>query len=261
MSPNSASRAEKLGYTNVKVYHEGLPEWSKRNYQVLPPRFLKEAWIDKEMAHVLLDVRSLEDAAKGFIKGAVSLPADQVAQSLDQFPPKDKKPPIIIYDQNGGDTAKEAAMVLVRAGYTSVEVLTGGLDGWTAAAYTLETGTPSTKITYVPKPRPGEIPIADFKALAAAPPADTLILDVRNRDEANAGMLKEAKLIPEEEILDRGMNCLVTATTCLKQCEAGPIMVVQPENWWFKGVDSHGAINTILDGIEAGAPAAEYLIG
>jgi (2Fe-2S) ferredoxin len=57
------------------------------------------------------------------------------------------------------------------------------------------------------------------------------------------------------------MNCLVTATTCLKQCEAGPIMVVQPENWWFKGVDSHGAIDTILDGIEDGAPAAEYLIG
>lgn len=220
MSPNSASRAEKLGYTNVKVYHEGLPEWSKRNYQVLSSKFLKEAWIDKEIAHVLLDVRTAEEAAKGFIKGAVSLPADKVAQSLDQFPPKDKKPPVIIYDQNGGDTAKEAAMVLVRAGYTSVEVLTGGLDGWTAAAYALETGTPSTKITYVPKPRPGEIPIADFKALAAAPPADTLILDVRNRDEANAGMLKEAKLIPEEEILDR-LAEIPKDKTIITQCSTG----------------------------------------
>ena len=35
MSPNSAGRAEKLGYTNVKVYHEGLPEWPKKNYTVL----------------------------------------------------------------------------------------------------------------------------------------------------------------------------------------------------------------------------------
>lgn len=64
----------------------------------------------------------------------------------------------------------------------------------------------------------------------------------------------------EEEIIDRGLNCMVTATTCLKQCEAGPIMVVQPENWWFKEVDSHEAIDVILDGIEEGVPSAEYLI-
>ena len=54
----------------------------------------------------------------------------------------------------------------------------------------------------------------------------------------------------EEEILDRGLDCLVTASTCLKQCESGPIMVIQPENWWFKGVDSEEAIDTILDGLE-----------
>jgi (2Fe-2S) ferredoxin len=64
----------------------------------------------------------------------------------------------------------------------------------------------------------------------------------------------------DEEILDRGMDCLVTATTCLKQCESGPIMVVHPENWWFKGVDSTAAIDAILDGIEDGEPPADYLI-
>jgi (2Fe-2S) ferredoxin len=64
----------------------------------------------------------------------------------------------------------------------------------------------------------------------------------------------------EEEILDRGMDCQVTATSCLKQCESGPIVVVQPDNWWFKGVDSEEAIDAILDGIEEGEPAADYLI-
>ena len=64
----------------------------------------------------------------------------------------------------------------------------------------------------------------------------------------------------EEEILDRALDCLVSGTTCLKQCEAGPILVVQPENWWFKGVNSEEAIDDILDGIEAGEPAAAYLI-
>ena len=64
----------------------------------------------------------------------------------------------------------------------------------------------------------------------------------------------------EEEILDRGLDCLVTATTCLKQCDSGPIMVIQPENWWFRGVDSEEAIDAILDGLEDNEPAAEYLI-
>ena len=64
----------------------------------------------------------------------------------------------------------------------------------------------------------------------------------------------------EEEILDRGLDCQVTATGCLKQCENGPAMVIQPQNWWFKGVDSEEAIDTILDGLEDGEPPAEYLI-
>ena len=64
----------------------------------------------------------------------------------------------------------------------------------------------------------------------------------------------------EEEVLDRGLDCLISATTCLKQCDNGPIMVIQPENWWFKGVDSEEAIDAILDGLEDGEPAADHLI-
>jgi (2Fe-2S) ferredoxin len=37
-------------------------------------------------------------------------------------------------------------------------------------------------------------------------------------------------------------------------------MVVQPENWWFKGVDSKEVIDAILDGLEDGEPAADHLI-
>ncbi len=65
----------------------------------------------------------------------------------------------------------------------------------------------------------------------------------------------------EEEILDRGLDMQVVATGCLKQCEAGPIMVIQPDNWWFKGVASEAVIDAILDGIEDGTPPGEYLIG
>ena len=203
MSPNSAGRAEKLGYTNVKVYHEGLPEWTKKNHTVLSVQFLKEAFIDKDVPNVLLDVRPTAKAEKGFIKGAVTLPATEVAANIAKFPPKEMKPPIIIIDDTGGDDAKKAAKVLITAGYTSVTILTGGMDAWQAAGGPVQTGKLATTVVYVPTPRPGEISIDDFKKIAANTPADTLILDIRSQDEANTGMIRGAKVVSDEEILDR----------------------------------------------------------
>ncbi len=203
MSPKSAAKAEQLGYTNVKVYHDGMPGWSKRNYAVLSAPFLKEAWIDKDIPRVLIDVRSEKEAKKGFIKGAVTMPAGEVEKSLAKFPPTDLKPSIIIYDEKGGDSAVKAAKTLIAAGQARVDVVTGGFDSWKAAGYPVETGNLATTIVFVPKPRPGEISIDEFKKIAASTPPDALILDVRNQDEANAGMIKGAKLVPDEEILTR----------------------------------------------------------
>jgi rhodanese-related sulfurtransferase len=203
MSPNSAGRAEKLGYTNVKVYHDGIPVWTKRNFTVVSAKQLKEGWIEKSMPIVLVDVRPAVEAEKGFIKGAVTLPAAEVAASIDKFPAKDKKPPIMIYDQAGGDDAMAAAKALVAAGYPMVNVVLGGMNAWQAAGGAVETGKLATAMTYVPKPRPGSIAADEFKKVAAAAPADTVILDVRTRDEANAGMIRGALLVPDEEILDR----------------------------------------------------------
>ncbi len=64
----------------------------------------------------------------------------------------------------------------------------------------------------------------------------------------------------EEEILDRGLDMQIITTGCLKQCEAGPVMVIQPENWWFKQIDSEEAIDAVLDGVEDGEPPEDYLI-
>jgi rhodanese-related sulfurtransferase len=203
MSPDSARRAENLGYTNVKVYVDGVPEWMKRNYLVLSTQFLKEAWIEKDFPHVLVDVRPAADAEKGFIKGAVTMPAAYVEKSLTKFPPKDKKAPIMIYDQKGGEDAVIAAKALIAAGYSPVDIISGGFDAWKADGLPVQMGKLTENIVYVPKPRPGEISIEDFTRIAKATPADTLILDVRNRDEGNAGMIKGAKLVPDEEILDR----------------------------------------------------------
>ncbi|MBK5275307.1 MAG: sulfurtransferase [Desulfuromonadales bacterium] len=202
MSPGSAAKAQKMGYTNLKVYKDGMPGWLDKNYGIISTQFLKEAWIDKDIPHVLLDARASKEAGKGFIKGAVAFPGKQVAKLVKGLDVK-KNAPIMVYDQKGGKDARAVASALVKAGFKKVLVLTGGLEAWQAANYEVAGGKLTAKASYVPKPRPGEINPDEFKKFAAELPANVMIIDVRSTHEGHAGMLKTAKLIPAEEIKDR----------------------------------------------------------
>jgi rhodanese-related sulfurtransferase len=171
---------------------------------VISPQFVKEAFLDKGIPHVMIDARQAGEAQRtGFIPGAVQLPADRVKGALKTFPDKKLKAPVMVYDGTGRDEAVKAAAAIVRAGYENVLVVTGGLAAWQGAGYALVNGAPAMKVAYVPKPRPGSLPADEFRKIAANTPADTLVLDVRNQDEGNAGMIKGALLIPDEEILAR----------------------------------------------------------
>jgi (2Fe-2S) ferredoxin len=64
----------------------------------------------------------------------------------------------------------------------------------------------------------------------------------------------------ENEILDRGMDAQVTSTGCMKACDYGPVMVVQPAGVWYGPVESEDVIDEILDAIEDEAVAEDYLI-
>jgi len=66
----------------------------------------------------------------------------------------------------------------------------------------------------------------------------------------------------EQELSDRGMTDIaVSSTGCLKVCDAGPAMIVYPNNWWYGRVESEAAVDEIIDALEAGKPADKYLIG
>jgi (2Fe-2S) ferredoxin len=65
----------------------------------------------------------------------------------------------------------------------------------------------------------------------------------------------------EQELADRGLSGVtVSSTGCLKACDAGPAMVIYPENWWYGRVETESAIDEIIDALEAGEPAAAYVL-
>ncbi|OGU00665.1 MAG: hypothetical protein A2079_07420 [Geobacteraceae bacterium GWC2_48_7] len=200
MSPGSATKAQKLGYTNIKVYVDGMPAWSQNNYGVLSVQFLKEAWIGKDIPHVLLDARDVKESGKGFIKGAVAFPAANADKLVKGLGDLKKKAPIMVYDAKDGKQAEKVAKALIKAKYTNVKIIPGGIDAWKTAGYETATGKLVAKATYVPKPRPGEMSVDEFKKIAAAIPANVMIIDVRNADEVKSGMIKGAKQISAEEL-------------------------------------------------------------
>ncbi len=220
MSPNSLKKAEALGYRNLKVYREGYPEWIERDIGVVAAPHLNEAFIGKGIPHVLVDARPASTAAEGFIPGAVSIPPSKVNGALASMPAAKLAAPIMVYDGDNGSSALAVAQVIKASGQKNVTVIGGGFDGWKAAKLPVATGPLTTQVAYVPKPRPGSIPNDEFLAFVKATPADVLILDVRNADEAQGGMIKGAVLIPDEELLAR-MKELPKDKRIITHCSTG----------------------------------------
>lgn len=63
----------------------------------------------------------------------------------------------------------------------------------------------------------------------------------------------------ENEIIDRGIDALVSTTGCLKICDHGPVMVIYPGAHWYGEVDE-AKIDQILDALEEDEPAEELLL-
>lgn len=193
-----------------------MPVWKKAGNLIVSETKALKDFMEKDMAYVLVDLRDVKTAQKGFIKGAVSIPAKDLESSKDKFP-ADKSAPIILY------SAKEDAAqykVVSDWGYKNVSVLSGGIETWKKDGGKLEKGKLTTIVSYVPKPRPGEITIEEFKALAEKIPADKIIIDVRDKDEAMNGMIKGAINIPAGEIRDR-LNELPKDKELITHCVTG----------------------------------------
>lgn len=214
MSPSAQKKAKALGYTNAKVFVEGMPGWYGKSAGVITGRFLADAY--KDIPHVLIDARKGAVAKQGFLEGAVA-GGEQIVKAL---PKKEAKPPIIVYDESGEGAAAKLAAKIVKAGYVNVNVVSDGFVGAKAAGLPVAVGALATKVVYVPKPKPGEIAIDEFKKLVAAIPADTVVVDVRNADEVEDGTIKGAVNVPVDEI-DANLEKLPAEKAIVTYCGTG----------------------------------------
>lgn len=151
---------------------------------------------------IIVDLRPVSEAKAEHIPGAVSIPITDVSHAVDKFP-KDKKAPIVLYSFDTQSAIQAFEVISFWGGFTNIVVLDGGFKEWKKAGYKVESGDMPMKIVYEPKPRPGEIAIEDFKKIVETHPQDILVLDVRDAEEAENGMLIGAKNISTQDVPKR----------------------------------------------------------
>jgi rhodanese-related sulfurtransferase len=211
LSHNSAAKAEKLGYTHIKVYAEGMPEWkAKGGLMSVSAAYLKKL-IDEKAAYVLVDARPRRIADKGMIPTALNISDTEFDKHLARLP-ADKATPLIYYC--GGlecvlsDKSAEKARKL---GYSNVLTYPEGYPEWeklhgsmvaAAGAGTANAAGAGAKATALLEPgkEKGSVTLASLEKVLKENPASILLVDVRDAKEFTAGAIKEAVNIPINEI-------------------------------------------------------------
>lgn len=232
LSHNSAFKAEKLGYTNVRVHVGGFPEWVKDgNLAAISIPQLKKV-MDAKEPMTLVDSRPKERKYdKGHIPGAISLPDSHFEKLAAQLLPADKAAALYFYCEGlecklSNDSAEKA----IKLGYTNVKVVPDGWPGWekayggagvagsvapAAAAATVAAGP-----AIVAGKEPGSIAVPSFEQIYREAPQSVHLIDVRDPQEFAAGTFKGAVNIPVGT-LDKSLDKLPRDKPIVFFCGAG----------------------------------------
>jgi len=209
LSHNSAFKAEKLGYTNIKVYPAGSPDWKAKGGPVsVSAAYLKKLAEDKT-PHLLVDARPKRVADKGMIPGAINISDTEFDKQVDKLP-ADKATPLIYYC--GGlecvlsDNSAEKARKL---GYTNVLTYPPGYPEWeklhgapaAAGAPAGATAAPAANsAALVPGKEKGSVTVDSFEQVWKSNPGSIMLVDVRDPKEVASGMIKGSVNIPMNEL-------------------------------------------------------------
>ena len=133
LSHMAADDAEDLGYTNLRVYARGYPEWFREgNITVIGQASLAARLAVGEIGRVI-DVRAREAFDQGHVPGAIHLPAGEFGQAGAAALPPDKHQPLLFYcDRPDASLSYAVAKQAHALGYTHVMLLDGGYAAWSA---------------------------------------------------------------------------------------------------------------------------------
>ncbi len=217
LSHKSAFKAEKLGYSNIKVYADGMPDWVKRGGMTGVDVAYVKKLMDSGEKMMLIDARpKARKYDKGHIPTAISLP-DSDFEKMTGSLPADKNFPLYFYCE-GPDCKLSAssAAKAVKLGYTKVYQVPGGYPAWKKAY-----GDANAKPIVIQKGKDeGTITVASVRELMEDAPETLMLIDVRDADEFKRASIKGAVNIPINS-LEGEIDKLPTDKTIVFFCGTG----------------------------------------
>ena len=216
LSHKSAKKAVALGYTNVKVFAKGYPEYKKQPGAYPAVSAEQVAAQIAENKTLVVDARPQKPKFdKGHIPTAINIPYSQF-DALKGKLPRDLDTPIIFYC--GGLACKlshkSAAKALVM-GYKNVSVFTRGYPDWKA-----KFGSGGEAMVVKAGEVEGSIDLERFKQIVAENPSSITLVDSRDADEFAKGHFKTALNIPTE-VLEPKIKDLPAGKPVVFVCSTG----------------------------------------
>jgi hydroxyacylglutathione hydrolase len=203
-SPIVAGHLKGMGFSNVKLYQAGEPEWSTKNYLEVGTPVIQAAF--KNNSALLMDARPSAKFLAESIPGALYMNDEELDKLAGRFP-TDKNTPIITFCA-GYECHKShvVAKKLLELGYKKVSVYAAGLPGWKEANLQTTAGVKKAEpVAAAPRKDvfvdgvkagldEGTVDGEWYKALilGGKVPANIAIIDVRNSEEYASGHMKGA---------------------------------------------------------------------
>lgn len=218
LSHKSAFKAEKLGYSNIKVYANGFPDWKKNGGLIGVDVAHIKKQMDKGANMVVIDSRPKKRKYdKAHIPGAISIPDSSFDKMTDKLP-KDKATPLYFYC--GGLKCKlspNSAAKAIKLGYTNVKIVPGGFPAWKKA---YGKGGAAKPPAVQKGKEDGTISVASFQEIMSTAPETLLLVDVRDAEEFANATIRGAVNYPIND-LEKRMDALPTDKTIVFFCGTG----------------------------------------
>ncbi|MDD2925452.1 rhodanese-like domain-containing protein [Rhodoferax sp.] len=228
LSHNSAYKAEKLGYTNVRVYAAGFPDWIKGgNLHAVSVAYLKKL-MDEKKPITIIDARpKARKYDVGHIPGAINLPDSQFEKMAAELLPADKSAELYFYcDGLACKLSNDSAMKATKLGYTNVKVVPEGYPAWVKAFGEGPSAASAVSPAAAKAPEieagkeAGTISVASFERIYKEAPNSVYLIDVREPQEFASGTFKGAINMPVNG-LDNAIDKLPTDKPIIFFCGAG----------------------------------------
>ena len=210
LSHDSAKKAKALGYGNIEVYADGMPDWKAKGGPVAVSAAYIKKLMDEKQPYTLIDARPKRVTDKGVIPTALAISDTDFDKNVDKLP-ADKAALVVYYcgglecvlSDASADKARKLGwtnVVTYPEGYPEWEKLYGAGPAAAAPATGAAPAAAPAKAALVAGKEKGSVTVASFEAAWKADPAAILLVDVRNANEFATGTIKGAVNVPMNEL-------------------------------------------------------------